>query len=292
MNKIGIAADISKAFLQISVVPADREALKFLWWSNSDPKRTIVYRHRRVVFGTNSSLFLLGTTIEYHLQRALEYASSPKDVEHIDKLRKSFYVDNCITSVDSEEERTSFHTKSVKIMQQAGFDFRGWESSHTSNDTETSPILGVLWNTENDSLFINVNVADSLKGPVTNRKILSAAHKIFDPLDWVCPVLLYPKLMLQELWGKDVGWDKEAPGEIAADFEKWVKQVHLLQKIELIWWIFGERNNKITFNIFLDARKLAYAAAIFVRVKKRHAMKTQLLKEKSRVGSNKTIAIS
>ena len=77
------------------------------------------------MFEINSSLFLLGATIEYHLQRALEYASSSKDVEHIDKLRKSFYVDNCITSVESEEETASFLTKSVKIMQQAGFDLRG-----------------------------------------------------------------------------------------------------------------------------------------------------------------------
>ena len=291
INKIGITADISKAFLQIGIVPADREALKFLWWSKSYLKRTIVYRHRRVLFGINSSPFLLGATIEYHLQRALEYANSPKDVEHIDKLRKSFYVDNCITSVESEEERASFQTKSVKIMQQGGFDLRGWESSHTRNDRETSPILGVLWNKENDSLFINVNVAGVLKGPVTKRKILSVAHKIFDPLGWVCPALLHPKLMLQELWGKDVGWDKEVPVVITAEFEKWLEQVHLIQEIEVPRWIFGERNNKITFHVFVDASKLAYAAAIFVRVEKSHAVETHLVQAKSRVGPNKPITI-
>lgn len=267
LNKIGVAADIAKAFLQISVAPVDRDALKFLWWSKSEPKKIIVYRHRRVVlFGVNSSPFLHAATIEYYLQKTLERVKCSEEVELIRKLQTSFYVDNCITSVVSEEERAYFQLKSVEIMQQAGFDLRGWESSGCNDDRETSPILDTLRNKTNDFLFINVNVIGDLNGPVSKRKILSVAHKIFDPLGWTCPVLLLPKLMLQELWSNDVGWDKEVPTNIAAEFKKWLGQVHLLQEIRVPRWIFGGEEDKVAFHMFVDASKLSRMLPVCCRI--------------------------
>ena len=38
-NKIGVTADITKAFLQIGVAENDGNALKFLWWSKTDPQK-------------------------------------------------------------------------------------------------------------------------------------------------------------------------------------------------------------------------------------------------------------
>uniref|UniRef100_A0A1Y1MHI8 Reverse transcriptase domain-containing protein n=1 Tax=Photinus pyralis TaxID=7054 RepID=A0A1Y1MHI8_PHOPY len=68
-EKIGVTSDIKKAFLQISVHRNDRDFLRFLW--KSEDGKEIVFRHRRVVFGVNSSPFLLGATINFHLNRLL-----------------------------------------------------------------------------------------------------------------------------------------------------------------------------------------------------------------------------
>ena len=61
IHKIGLIADIEKAFLNIEVDMEDRNSLRFLW--PEDPRKREspirVYRFCRVVFGLNSSPFLL-----------------------------------------------------------------------------------------------------------------------------------------------------------------------------------------------------------------------------------------
>ncbi|GFT60451.1 integrase catalytic domain-containing protein [Trichonephila clavipes] len=65
----GVSADIRKAFLQISLYQQDRNFLRFLWHSEG---KLIHYRHCRVVFGVSSSPFLLGSTIQYHVEKKFE----------------------------------------------------------------------------------------------------------------------------------------------------------------------------------------------------------------------------
>ncbi|KAJ8951485.1 hypothetical protein NQ318_000180, partial [Aromia moschata] len=106
----------------------DRDVLRFLWMDADGNE--MVYRHRRVVFGLNSSPFLLGATIDYHLWQALEKCELPgtlyaRDV--IQKLSKSFYVDNCVTSVSNMEALETFIKQSCLLMEEAKFELRGWE---------------------------------------------------------------------------------------------------------------------------------------------------------------------
>ncbi|GFY67248.1 uncharacterized protein TNIN_228471 [Trichonephila inaurata madagascariensis] len=53
---IGLSADIEKAFLMLSVAPKDRDYLRFFY---PIKEGELVYRHCRIVFGLNSSPFLL-----------------------------------------------------------------------------------------------------------------------------------------------------------------------------------------------------------------------------------------
>ncbi|GBN08328.1 hypothetical protein AVEN_274517-1 [Araneus ventricosus] len=79
-------------------------------------------QHRRVVFGITSSPFLLEATLECHLNNA-----SPDYKETAQKLLKSFYVDNCVHSVDNKEELMKFIDESQEILSPAKFNLRGWE---------------------------------------------------------------------------------------------------------------------------------------------------------------------
>ena len=55
-KKIALVADIEKAFLMVSIVPCDRDALRFLWLDDAtrDNPTEVVYRFCRVVFGVTS----------------------------------------------------------------------------------------------------------------------------------------------------------------------------------------------------------------------------------------------
>lgn len=92
-NRIAVTADIEKAFLQISIVENDRDALRFLW-TNTIPKlgekdQVCVMRMTRVPFGATTSPFLLAATIRHHLEKhEAEYPNTVK------ALRERLYVDD------------------------------------------------------------------------------------------------------------------------------------------------------------------------------------------------------
>ena len=74
--KIGVIADVEKAFLMVSVSKDDRDALWFLWVDDIEkiPPNPVEMRFTRVVFDISASPFLLNTTLYiYH---------------HLDKYRK------------------------------------------------------------------------------------------------------------------------------------------------------------------------------------------------------------
>ena len=70
-HRTALAADIEKAFLMISVVPHDRDVLRFLWVDDINKKlpKIVTLRFTRVVFGVSSSPFLLNATIIHHVER-------------------------------------------------------------------------------------------------------------------------------------------------------------------------------------------------------------------------------
>ena len=90
-NKIALAADIEKAFLMISVVPKDRDVMRFLWIDDISKKslEVVTMRFARVVFGVSSSPFLLNATIRHHVEQYKD-----RMPEFVDTFTHSIYVDD------------------------------------------------------------------------------------------------------------------------------------------------------------------------------------------------------
>ncbi|XP_071652824.1 uncharacterized protein [Temnothorax longispinosus] len=285
-RRIGVISDIKRAFLQISVSPKERNVLRFLWWSKEDPTKITVYRHCRVVFGVSSSPFLLGATIELLLERALQQATTDEQRAIIRKLQKSFYVDNCVTSVDSNEELQLFMEGATDAMSAGGFLLRGWEYSDPTLIRDSSSVLGLTWNRGQDTLSLTkAALEEPLPEKVTKRSILSAAQKIFDPIGLACPLLLRPKLLLQKLWSTDLDWDTEVNKEIEDIFREWHQQLKLLKELHIPRWIFGDelRECSTSLHVFVDASQDAYAAVLFARTETSKGVKVQLIEAKARV---------
>ncbi|KMQ85547.1 retrotransposon domain containing protein [Lasius niger] len=179
-RKIGVTADIARAFLQINISPSDRNVLRFLWWNTDGKLET--YRHRRVVFEVTSSPFLLGATIELHIKRALNSTDVPCNKLVYTKLMKSFYVDDCITSLDSETDLEIFRKEASSLLSDAGFDLRGWKHTGMMNLEGQTTVLGLVWNTENDTLSLSGFPSQTVPGKITKRTLLSLVQKVYDPL--------------------------------------------------------------------------------------------------------------
>ncbi|XP_046145659.1 uncharacterized protein LOC123988944 [Osmia bicornis bicornis] len=145
-GSIGVGSDITKAFLQISLRPKDRDFLRFLWVDKEG--KTVIIRHCRVVFGVSCSPFILGAVINMHLEKIIKSIENGSDVlldrENIVKLSRSYYVDNCVTSLNSIDHLNKFIADSRKAMELANFDLRGWE--YNGDDTLKSQVtvLGIV----------------------------------------------------------------------------------------------------------------------------------------------------
>lgn len=77
-----------------------------------------MFRYCRVVFGISSSPFLLALTINHHLDK--------EKIESAELLKRSIFVDNCVTSVDIVRERDTFIEESTRLCAQEKFELRGW----------------------------------------------------------------------------------------------------------------------------------------------------------------------
>ena len=110
-HQYAVSGDISKAFLQISVRPEDRDCLRFLW-ELSDQVR--VMHFTRVPFGVTSSPFLLNAVIKHHLDKC------PVS-KVVSELQDNLYVDDWLSGADSEAEACEMFREGRAILSEAGF---------------------------------------------------------------------------------------------------------------------------------------------------------------------------
>ncbi|UYV83291.1 hypothetical protein LAZ67_23000423 [Cordylochernes scorpioides] len=208
LNKIGIVADIEKAFLQISVAKEDRQFLRFLWWEDGKQKNLRIYQHKRVVFGVTSSPFLLAATLKLHLE---QYE------REVIPLLKCMYMDNCVNSVTSLEEAQVFQQQSIDLLNPAGFNLREWQMGGPS----------ILMMTPNNKSLDQENDAEieNQTHKLTKRIMLSEAHAVFDPLGLFSPFTIVPKIILQQCWKSELKWAQLVPEDIVKKFVEWQSQI-------------------------------------------------------------------
>ena len=286
-GSIGVIADIRKAFLQISLDPKERDFLRFFWLNKFG--HNVMLRHCRVVFGVCSSPFILAAVIKLHLEKILKNLKNDLPIDfterNIVKLLDSFYVDNCVTSVNSTDQLDSFMSEAKRAMESAKFDLRGWEYSNDFSGNARVGVLGIMWDKQRDVLCLNATVFENMSvDRVTKRIMLSSAHRLFDPLGFVCPVALTPRLLLQETWSKNLWWDDEVDDSTSKRFQKWVSELQLLDRIQVPRCIIGDiENRKISLHTFCDASQSAYAAVTFIRVEEESGVRVRFVQAKARV---------
>ncbi|UYV76289.1 hypothetical protein LAZ67_13003275 [Cordylochernes scorpioides] len=287
-NNFGVTADIRKAFQMVAIEESERNYLRFLWWEKESDRELIAYRHKRLVFGLNCSPFVLNAVIEYHLQSI----RGPL-VQWAKILAQSFYMDNCITSLETKQEVQEFQKAAIEIMDRAKMDLREWEYSLEENPEKgtCTKILGVVWNKMEDSLKCELPDNLSLQPKLTKRLVLSMVQRIFDPLGFCAPVFLPPKLLLQRSWGLKLGWDTPLPESMAQEFRTWLDQIKFIELIKIPRYMWNDLIFPTEVHIFCDASQIGYGAVAYLRSETGRENTLTLIWSKVRLAPMKSITI-
>ena len=132
-------------------------------------------------------------------------------------------------------------------------------------DLDKTPLdtaLEILWDTNEDVLKAKVLYKEV---PNTKRGILSFTSSIFDPSGMIFPVILEPKLLIQELWMCNIDWDKLIPLDILTCWNIWKQSIQDLNDVKIERWYKYFSTNPVGLHIFADASEKAYEAVAYIK---------------------------
>ncbi|XP_015608828.1 uncharacterized protein LOC107274320 [Cephus cinctus] len=100
---------------------------------------------------------------------------------------------------------------------------------------------------------------------ITKRSILSEVFQIYDPLGWIAPIVTIGKILLQELWLRNVGWDTPLLDDIVLRWSRFREGLRKLETIRIPRWFETLSSEEITLVGFCSASQDAYGAVVYVR---------------------------
>ena len=281
---VALMGDIEGMFHQVGVAEQDRDLLRFLWWKDGDlTKEPAEYRMTVHLFGATSS----PACANYALKMAANENEKDLGSEAANFIRRDFYVDDGLTSVESIPDAVTLIRNTREMCRRGGFKLHKFTSSHKEVieaipiedraegiqsidlDKEAIPMeraLGVQWCVEKDSFQFRIVLKDR---PCTRRGILSTVSSIYDPLGFVAPVLMEGKKILQELCRDKADWDDPVPENIKARWERWREELPSLEELSIPRCYkpssFG-RIAKAQLHHFSDASTQGYGQCSYLRL--------------------------
>lgn len=291
--QFAFTADVEKMYSQIWIVESQQDFIRILW--RDSPNETIKeYKLQTVTYGTAPAPFL---AIRVLLQIA-------NDIEHLfpraaQTIREAFYMDDMCSGAHSITEAKEIYVELQNAMNQAGFNLRKWSTNceelrkiipesqqelQTNNDK--IKMLGLTWNTSSDMFEITLKLVVKFQ-PKSKRELLSEVASLYDPLGWIAPVVIKAKIMLQELWKQNLGWDDDLSPTTTNECMKLKNEIRHIQNIKIPRWTGTAGNDKVELHGYCDSSEAAYAAVMYMR----HKNKSTLIITKTKVAPIKKLTI-
>lgn len=124
--------------------------------------------------------------------------------------------------------------------------------------------LGVQWDVEEDVFLFKVTEPSK---PSTKRGILSVVCSLYNPIGFICPVLLEAKKTIQSLWKLSIGWDDPIPKNLRIQWHKWKEELLILSTLKLprVYNMNGTNVVNISLHVFADASVDGYGMCAYLR---------------------------
>ena len=172
-HPVAVAGDIRKAFLQVRIRQAERDALRFHWIVDIQSREEETLRFTRVLFGLSPSPFLLNGVIQQHLE-----SWQTRLPESAKEALRSLYVDDFISGAPTVSKAKQLKRETTEIFADAKFELHKWHSNEPELETECENYeptfakqqLGLPWDKTEDTLSVTF---PTFPAEITKRGILS-----------------------------------------------------------------------------------------------------------------------
>ncbi|XP_064554384.1 uncharacterized protein LOC135439572 [Drosophila montana] len=121
-------------------------------------------------------------------------------------------------------------------MQALEDDCEGLDKRISAQDEAQEMVLGLWWLPGQDLLTFVVKpnlLAKASKERPTKRRVLSVVMSIFDPLGLLGFFNIRAKIILQNIWRSNIGWDDDLTKEDEVDWRHWLDLVSKLNTVRI-----------------------------------------------------------
>ncbi|XP_062702228.1 uncharacterized protein LOC134285471 [Aedes albopictus] len=312
-NKVAICGDLREMFHQVYVTKEDQNCQRFLWRENPTDAEPSTFVMQVMTFGAccspSCAQYVKNLNAEKHTGEYPEAATA---------IIKCHYVDDMLVSTETEDEAVQLAQDVRHVHAQAGFEMRNWisnspavlnalhnerideKSLNLGSELATEKVLGMWWCTKTDALTFKLSQkhdADLLSGTrrPTKREVLRTLMAIFDPLGLLANLLIFLKVLLQEIWRSGIGWDDEIPEKLNKKWEIWLQVLPSVQNVRVprcyrLLTSIGSATC-VQLHTFVDASEDGYAAVAYLRFQQGNSVECAIVAAKSRVAPLKFVSI-
>jgi len=278
---IAMSADVWKFYPQTTVHRDQRDFQRLVWREN--PQQPLQdYRMTRVTFGVSAA--------PYMAIRAFHELANRVQLTHphaSQVIKEEFLVDNLLSGGHSLDQAIQLKEELLQVMEVGGLKLLKFMSNsealmQTIPDEQRDPAtflpidegdffktIGILWNPRLDVFSVKIHVPDP---PIitTKRTVVSTVARMFDPLKWLAPVTITPKILIQKMWKEGLTWDEPLPIHFHQEWRLYCEALPILQKYSLPRNAFAPpkpHSTGLTHQVhgFSDGSDLAHAACVYIR---------------------------
>ena len=264
-------------FHQVHVEPKDRDVLRYLWWPEGKLyMRPLEYRMTVHLFGATSS----PSCCNFALRKTADDNKSHFDSNITGTVKRNFYVDDLLKSVESEEAAINLTRDLCLLLSKGGFKLTKWISNSSkvtesidhsrravSLDLEShrQRALGMQWNVMEDTLGFKVSPDENSS---TRRGMLSIISSCMILL--VLPVHLFfvPKYCcrISAVWS----WDGTTRFlQSIKTYGRWLSDLPNLNQLNVSRCFLPSSFASVTsaqLHHFSDASDSGYGSASYLRL--------------------------
>ncbi|XP_055638129.1 uncharacterized protein LOC129776484 [Toxorhynchites rutilus septentrionalis] len=313
-HRIGICADIREMFHQVRILPEDQHCQRFLWRDDPEQCEPSIYVMQVMTFGACCS----PSAAQFVKNRNAERFQNVHP-EAVAIIKYKHYVDDMVLSTQTVEKAIELATTVRFIHEQGGFEIRNWVSNSPevlakingitvteknldlTSELASQKILGMWWDTQADTFKYKIcwsrfdsDLLEGTRRP-TKREILRTLMTIYDPLGLIEHFMVLLKILLQEVWRADVGWDESIPQAQFENWQVWLKLLPELEKLQISRCY--QRNTTVDeetiveMHTFVDSSETAMAATVYLRFVRNGDVECTLVGAKTRVAPIKYTSI-